>query len=98
MKVIKINEVIANIEVRNESGQTIAEYDVVGVNGSKIIITEVKYRLRNSHIDRFVKDLKKAAKVLHLAQGKEIVGIIGGMGVGAKEIAHAKKKKTCSCT
>ena len=56
---IKVNRSMRRIEVENSKGRVIAEYDIILVNQSEVVVIEVKTTMKQWHIDEFLEKMAK---------------------------------------
>lgn len=68
------DEIAQNLKKKGEG-----EFDIVAVNGSEVLVTEVKTKVRRDDIDTFVKKrLPRFKQLFPKYQGYDILGAIGG--------------------
>ena len=78
----KLDRTIVRLNVRRK-GITTGEYDIVGVNGDKVFVGEIKHKLTAEKVRSFgEKKLKQYGK--HFpedASKKQIIGMVGGLQI-----------------
>ncbi len=67
------------------------EYDLVGVNGELVVVMEVKNKLNNQHIDRFLEEQLPAFRdQFPTFKDRSLVGAVGSLVVAADVEAYAE--------
>ncbi|MDQ7009629.1 MAG: hypothetical protein Q9M94_05050 [Candidatus Gracilibacteria bacterium] len=74
--------------VAYDNKKQVAEFDVIGINGTKVFVGETKTKLTKNHIDKFVeKTLPKFEKYLLKKRyaGLKLYGVLGARVIDNKE-------------
>ncbi|MDQ7022722.1 MAG: hypothetical protein Q9M97_04230 [Candidatus Gracilibacteria bacterium] len=85
----EIGKVLTNKISYDKNNKKIAEFDIIGVNGTKVFLGEVKTKLTKKHIDKFLEktlpEFNNYAKTQKY-RGLKIFGIMGARTFESKEI------------
>ncbi|MDQ7023370.1 MAG: hypothetical protein Q9M97_07745 [Candidatus Gracilibacteria bacterium] len=79
-----------------ENKKPVAEFDIVGVNGTKVFVCETKTKLTKEHIDKFInKTLPNFEKYLlnRRYKGLKLYGVMGMRVFKNKEVEKYAMKK-----
>ncbi|MDQ7023905.1 MAG: hypothetical protein Q9M97_10580 [Candidatus Gracilibacteria bacterium] len=57
--------------VAYDNKKQVAEFDVIGINGTKVFVGETKTKLTKNHIDKFVEKLFLNLKNIYLKKGMQ---------------------------
>jgi hypothetical protein len=86
----KFSKVIPNLLVGAKGKQT--EFDLILVNGSSVVVVEIKYKLHPSHLDKLAEQLKAFKKLSPEFKGFDVYGALAGFAVPRDVLAQAEER------
>ena len=77
---IKVEVKTRNVEVENEKGRVVVEYDILLLNKEEVVVIEVKTTVRVSDVKEFIEEkLSKFKEYLPSYADKRVYGAIAGL-------------------
>ena len=87
---IKVERTLPRVKV-NMAGRTLAEYDLLAVNGGKIVVVEVETTLGKYAVGRLIEKLKKFRNHLPVYKDKILYGAVAYMSIKEQKEDQSKK-------
>ncbi len=89
----KINVEATLTNLKGEYDGEYAEFDIIAINGSEVVVVEVKTTLKLSYVDQFIRKLKRFKKWRPEYKNKKIYGAIAYLKSNQSSDDYAKKQK-----
>ncbi len=77
---IKVRRSARRVEVEDEQGRKLAEYDIFLENDEEVVIIEVKTTVKKEDVDELLEKLKEFKKLNPKYKGYRVYGAVAGLG------------------
>ena len=89
---IKVNRSMRRIEVEDEEGRIVAEYDIILVNRGEVVVIEVKTTMKQWHVDEFLEKMASFREHFPEYEGRKIYGAVAAITFEEGVDRYAYKK------